>query len=203
MHSHNKVLAATLTFALGTSLMAIPACLAQDGLYGQVSVAEDLPQEEIVAELPVAQLPMLAGLGGAAGIAPGKGLDLSIDQLEKLNSIKTATMEKSGPLKAELRTLKRQLKDQLTQETIERSKVKGLNSQINDLKAKLSEIRIASAMDSHDVFTPEQKQLMRKHSLERQLKGHKMRNHCAKMGPGGGHRRMQGRFGPPQGNRAI
>jgi len=98
MYSGIKVAAAGLSFAMGTALIALPAVLAQDGLFGQVSVHDEMPEPDVLADLPPVQLPVLAGIGGAAGIAPGKGMDLSIEQLEKLNAIKSAALESSGPL---------------------------------------------------------------------------------------------------------
>lgn len=203
MHSGIKTIASALAFAMGTSLVAYPAVMAQDELFGQVAVQDEVPAPEILAEMAPPQLPVFIGVGGAAGIAPCKGMDLSIEQLEKLNAIKTGTLEKTAPLKAELKTLRRQLQNSLSQETLDRSNIKSLNSKINGLKAKLSEIKIASRMDSHDVFTPEQKQLLRKRSLERQLAGHKMGKRFKRMRHHRGHGPIGPRFGPPQGERSI
>jgi hypothetical protein len=86
------------------------------------------------------------------------------------------------PKLLELKTLKRQLKDELTKASLDKQQVLSLQGKINAIRADLANARVAMAVDANAIFTAEQKQQMRRRYLMGGRKGgfmHGRRGHCS------------------------
>jgi Spy/CpxP family protein refolding chaperone len=97
---------------------------------------------------------------GPQGKFCGKGemFKFSDSQLEKMSSIKNQYLDKSSAQSAELGNLHRQLKDVLSQTSIDRSKAEAIQTKINSLKSELSISRLNMKIDEMGVLTPEQRE---------------------------------------------
>ena len=108
-------------------------------------------------------------------------LEFTDDQLEKFYKMKNSLLDDLGPKMTELQKQKRQLKDLLTQEKLDRSAVQATQDKINGLKSDIANAQLAFKMDMNDSLTAEQKQAIRHRQLRR--------------GGGGHHGQMRGRRG--------
>lgn len=107
---------------------------------------------------------------------------LTDDQYEQLYSLRNKMRDEMGPLRLEYSTASRQLKDALTQESIDRSAVNKLQKKIGSLKSSMSDISIASKADMANVLTAAQRKDLRKAMTKMSV--------CPMMG--GGHKRWGG-----------
>lgn len=105
--------------------------------------------------------PAAAGHGGMAGAR----FNLTDDQLEKLSAIRNKMKDAAGPKMLELSSLQRHLKDVLTKPTVDRTDALATQKKINALKNDLSDLRLSFRLDSSEIFTPEQKQQIRRKAL--------------------------------------
>jgi Spy/CpxP family protein refolding chaperone len=90
----------------------------------------------------------------------GKRFGFTDSQLEKMASIKNLYMDKTSSERAELGTLHRQLRDVLSQTSVDRSKAEGIQSKINQLHGDLSTAKLDLKMDEMSVLSPEQREQM-------------------------------------------
>lgn len=112
----------------------------------------------------------------------GDRLKLTDEQLEKLHTLQAELSHQALPKLLELKTLKRQLKDELTRATIDKQQVLLLQGKINAVRADLANARVAMMVDAHAILTAEQKQQMRRRYLMGGRKGgfmHGRREHCS------------------------
>ncbi len=105
----------------------------------------------------IAKVPSGQCAGGKCGGGFKSKLNLTDDQLERLNSLKMASREASGPKVVELKSLHSQLKDKLTKGDVSKSELLSLQSKINSLKADLANNRVSFLADASSVLTAEQK----------------------------------------------
>lgn len=177
---------AALAAVLGLSLSPV---IAQET--STTTIAAD-SNTEMIAQVPPA--------------APEKKrFQLTTEQLEKLHALKTQYSTANSAKKAELKTLKGQLRDVLTAVNVDKSAALSLQSKINSLQAELASSRVGFLADSSTIFTTEQREQMHRRALMRGLGGGKgFRGHCGKGHGGRGHHGkggFQGRRGlggPPQ-----
>lgn len=87
---------------------------------------------------------------------------LTDDQYEQLYTLKNKMQDEMGPLRLDYSTSRRQLKDALTQETIDRSAVNKLQKKISSLKSSMSDVAISSQADMANVLTAAQRKELRK-----------------------------------------
>lgn len=177
------------------STLAIPVCAQgiSDTANGGAQFGEEVrvaPSEEIAfaPEYSPEGADMAIGIASPAGAAQ---LALSDDQLEKIAKVKSSLADATGPKKLQLKTLHRQLKDALTKESVDKSSVMHLQSQINSLRDELSNAKLSARLETLAVLTPEQKTKMRHAALQRQAfggmgrRGGMGKHHRGHGGPGG------------------
>lgn len=109
---------------------------------------------------------------------------LTDDQYEQLYQLRNKMRDEMGPLRLEYSTASRQLKDALTQESIDRSAVNKLQKKIGSLKSSMSDISIASKADMANVLTAAQRKELRKAMMKMSV--------CPIMGGGHHHKRWGG-----------
>jgi Spy/CpxP family protein refolding chaperone len=110
---------------------------------------------------------------GPGGFERGKKLDFSDSQLEKMSSLKNQYLDKTASQLSQLGVLERQLRDVLSQPSIDRAKAESVQSKINSLKADLSTARLNLKIDEIGILTPEQREKMRHRMLVSESFGHK------------------------------
>lgn len=101
----------------------------------------------------------------------GSPLGLTDAQLEKLNALKIEYSNASGPKRAELMSLRRELRDGMTKPGVSKSELLSLQSKINGLNNELSNNKVAFMADRMSVFTDEQKAKLRSFALKKQMMG--------------------------------
>lgn len=120
--------------------------------------------------------------GGAYGLLSGENA-LTDAQYEQLYQLKNKMRDEIGPLCLEYSSASRQLRDALTQESIDKSAVNKLQKKIGSLKSSMSDISIASKADMANVLTAAQRAEVRKAMMKMSV--------CPFMG-GRGHKRWGG-----------
>lgn len=137
------------------------------------------------------------GRGGKGGFL--KELGITTDQLEKMNTLKLGFESSVAPKKAELMTLSRELRDDITKPGVSKSQLLSLQSKINGIRDDLSTSRISYMADKIAILTPDQQAKIREFSLKHNMGGGRHHGHGfgkrfhGKGGPGGpggpgGHR---------------
>lgn len=101
----------------------------------------------------------------------GSSLGLSNEQLEKLNSLKIEFSNANGAKRAELMSLRRELRDGMTKPGVSKSDLLSLQSKINELNSELSNNKVAFMSDRMSVFTDDQKAKLRSFALKKQTMG--------------------------------
>lgn len=115
------------------------------------------------------------GPGGCRGGKGGgfvKELGLTDAQLEKMNSLKIEFANSTGPRKAELMKLHRELRDDMTKPGVSKSQLLTLQSKINEIRDELSNSKISFMADRMAVLTDDQKAKIRSFSLKHGMGGH-------------------------------
>jgi Spy/CpxP family protein refolding chaperone len=113
----------------------------------------------------------------------------SDSQLEKMASLKNQYLDKTASGHSQLEVLYRQLKDTLSQPTIDRARAEGIQAKINSIKGDLSLTRLNLKIDEMGVLTPEQREHMRHRMLVAEAFGGKFAQHRqfgGECGPGKG-----------------
>lgn len=136
---------------------------------------------------------LIAQLSTTASVPDKKKFELSTEQLEKLHALKNQYSTANSAKKAELKTLKGQLRDVLTAVSVDKSQALSLQGKINAIKADLANSRVSFMADASTVFTTEQRQQMHRRALMRGMGGH--RHHGGGGGCGGGFRGGKGHHG--------
>jgi len=95
----------------------------------------------------------------------------SDSQLEKMSAIRNQFMDKTGQERSEFGSLHRQLRDVLSQSSIDRSKAEGIQSKINSIKGELSTAKLDLKMDEIAVLTPEQREQLHHRMLASEAMG--------------------------------
>lgn len=93
------------------------------------------------------------------------GPKMSDSQLEKIASLKNQFLDKTASERTELGSLHRQLKEVLSQNSIDRSKAESIQAKINSVKGDLSTAKLDLRMDEIANLTPEQREQMHRHML--------------------------------------
>jgi Spy/CpxP family protein refolding chaperone len=137
-------------------LIAAPAMAADNGTAG----GGDLGGRTIAQK-------RLGGEGGGCqrGGEHGRKMGFSDSQLEKMGSLKNQFMDKTASERTEMGTLHRQLKEVLSQPTVDRAKAEGLQAKLNSIRDNLSIAKLDLRMDEMSVLTPEQREAMRHRML--------------------------------------
>ena len=169
-----SLLALSLSIVTGLAFQVLPAS----------AQFEPGPPEgdDMQLDTPMAALPLdTPDAFPLSGGPKDGGMKFTDDQLEKFYKMKNSLLDDLGPKMTELQKQKRQLKDLLTQEKLDRSAVQATQDKINGLKSDIANAQLAFKMDMNDSLTAEQKQAIRHRQLRR--------------GGGGHHGQMRGRRG--------
>jgi Spy/CpxP family protein refolding chaperone len=175
--------------AIVTLLIAAPVLAANGGTAGGGSVdGHTIAQKK---------------LGDCAGGACERGgkMGFSDSQLEKMSSLKNQFLDKTASGRTEIETLHRQLREVLSQPTIDRAKAEGIQNKINSIKADMSNARLNLRIDEIAVLTPEQREAMRHRMLVSEAFGGGRFGHHRHGGGGhfgGGGRHFEHGGGPKQ-----
>jgi Spy/CpxP family protein refolding chaperone len=125
---------------------------------------------------------------GGGGSFHRPGMRLSDSQLEKIASLKNQYLDKTGGERTELGSLHRQLKEVLSQSSIDRSKAEAIQAKINSLKGELSTAKLDLRIDEISTMTPEQREQMHHHMLVAEAFGGGHHHHFGgRREHGGGH----------------
>ncbi len=124
-----------------------------------------------IAAIPGGLTPdMDSSVIGAASVSPLANT-FSDEQLEKIAKIKGAFSDTAAAKAAQLHTLGRELKSQLSQSNIDKSQVMDIQAKINSLKNDISNAKLNMRLDTIAVLTPEQRQKFHHMALQRQVLG--------------------------------
>lgn len=119
---------------------------------------------EMLAQNPLAKDTVNIAIGASS---PGHRLPFSDDQLEKLSVIKSKFMDEAGPKATELRSLSRQLRTCLAQETVDVKQARELQEKINQKKADLANLKLQMRLDTMGILTAEQKKELHHRMLQK------------------------------------
>ncbi len=152
---------------------------------GDATLAQSPGEDRNKVEAQVGAPPMMHGAygpGGFGGPGPGgrggpggpigpdmafmKSLQLTDAQREQLHAIREQVHLAGASRHVEIMKLQHQLMEGVSSGSLGKSQVLELQSQINVLESAGRNEHVASMVDSNNVFTPEQRKLMRKHMLE-------------------------------------
>ncbi len=136
-----------------------------------------------------------------------KELGFTTDQLEKMNSLKLSFESSTAPKKAELMTLHKELRNNITKPGVSKSELLSLQSKINSVRDDLSTSKISYMADKIAILTPDQQAKIREFSLKHSFAPE--RGHHGKSGRHGwGSKKFHGGHGGghgggPGGHRAF
>jgi Spy/CpxP family protein refolding chaperone len=99
-----------------------------------------------------------------------KPLKFTDDQLERMHTIRSKFEDSRGARAVEIHKLHRQIFDSLSTSTPDKSAIMALQGKINALEADQANERIQMMIDTHEILTPEQRQAMRHHLLEMDMR---------------------------------
>jgi len=143
---------------------------------------------------------MRAGYGSGPGnvedIAEERGLDLTAEQRDKINTLRRVHLRDIEPLQERLHVKTRELRGLWLAETPNRENILALQKEVQDLRNRLMDKLTAYRLDAWQLLTPEQQEKIRPHGP--------WGRHQRMGGPGMGRDHEQGRgtrgpFGPPPG----
>ena len=124
---------------------------------------------QTIAKVPGGACPV----GGKCSGGSNFFKSMTNEQLEKLNTLKTQMKESVGPKYLELKKLKTDMKDKITQENVNKEELLAIQDKINAIRADISSSRVSFIADASSIFTAEQKQEMRRKMLMRNVMGAK------------------------------
>jgi Spy/CpxP family protein refolding chaperone len=107
----------------------------------------------------------------------GQELGITDAQLERLHALRAQYQDSVASKKAQMHSLFRQQHDLMTQPTIDRQQITSMQDRINAMRTELANARLSYSMDRAEVFTVEQRKIIR----------HKMLSHMAMGGHGCHH----------------
>jgi Spy/CpxP family protein refolding chaperone len=99
-----------------------------------------------------------------------KALKFSDDQLERMHTIRAKFEDSRGARALEIHKLHRQIFDSLNTSTPDKAAIMATQGKINALESEQANERVQMMMDTHEILTPEQRQIMRRHLLEMDMR---------------------------------
>jgi Spy/CpxP family protein refolding chaperone len=99
-----------------------------------------------------------------------KPLKFTDDQLERMHTIRSKFEDSRGARAVEIHKLHRQIFDSLNTSSPDKAAIMALQGKINALEADQANERVQMMMDTHQILTPEQRQVMRHHLLEMDMR---------------------------------
>jgi len=89
------------------------------------------------------------------------GVDLSDEQVEKLHSLHNQFLDKADPIKAQMKSLRRQFFDIIGADNVDRKKAQDVTAELNQQKAKFATLMSDHMVDVSQVLTAEQRKKIR------------------------------------------
>jgi Spy/CpxP family protein refolding chaperone len=131
-----------------------------------------------------------SGPGNVEDIAAERGLDLTAEQKEKINTLRELHLKDVRPLQDQLFVKSRELKDLWLAKTPNRENILTLQKEVQTLRNQLMEKLTTYRLDAWQLLTPEQQAKVRPHGPDRRP--------ARIRGPGmmGDHENGQGMRGP-------
>jgi Spy/CpxP family protein refolding chaperone len=105
------------------------------------------------------------GCSGGGSFHRGGKMGFSDSQLEKMASEKDQFLNKTASERSQLGILHRQLREELSQTNIDRSKAESILAKINSIKADLSTAKLDLKINEIALLTPDQREQMRHRML--------------------------------------
>lgn len=102
---------------------------------------------------------------GISSVLSGENA-ITDEQYEKYYQLKMKMMDEMGPLKVELMSKKRHLRDLLTREEIDTKEVKKMNDRVASLKKEMTAMKLDYKLQMAQVLTGAQRQELRKAMLK-------------------------------------
>lgn len=126
----------------------------------------------VIAAAPaMAHREMRAGYGSGPGnvedIAEERGLDLTAEQREKINTLREAHLKDIKPLQNQLYVKSRELKDLWLAKTPDRESILDLQKEVQALRNQLMDKLTTYRLDAWQLLTPEQQAKVRPYGPER------------------------------------
>ncbi len=125
----------------------------------------------IVAAPAMAHREMRVGYGSGPGnvedIAAERGLDLTAEQREKINTLREAHLKDVKPLQDQLFVKSRELKDLWLAKTPDRESILTLQREVQVLRNQLMDKLTTYRLDALQLLTPEQQAKVRPYGPER------------------------------------
>ncbi len=115
--------------------------------------------------------PFMHRFGGGCGRGGSflKDLDLTEEQLEKIAELKVQGMSHFAQVKSSMGSLMSQMMRELSQDQIDKAKVRAVAKQIQECKSKAGDEFLERVITFAEVLTPEQRKRVRMKAIKRFL----------------------------------
>jgi len=166
-------------------------------LVGGIAIAQPAPTAAAPAPAAKTQAPVHSGMQGMKGMMHGPAIpDMTPEQMEKMDALRTALVKEMLPLRTDLRVKEIELDALWRADEPDAKKIIAKVKEIGDIREKIEITRINHRFEMRKLMTPEQRKAMKKMGMHRGMMRGKMGR-----GMGRGMRRMmRGQMdGCPQG----
>lgn len=171
---------------------------------GGFALAQPGPGTAAPAPAGKAQAPMAHGMQGMKGMMSGPAMpDMTPEQLEKMDVLRTALVKEMLPLRTDLRVKEIELDALWRADEPDAKKIIAKVKEIGDIREKIEVARINQRFDMRKLMTPEQRKAMKKmgmhpgmggsgmgRGMHGMMRGKKGGQGCGMQG--GGQREMKG-----------
>ncbi|MCM8787465.1 MAG: Spy/CpxP family protein refolding chaperone [Candidatus Omnitrophica bacterium] len=103
-------------------------------------------------------------------------LNLTQEQKEKMEQLRTQNRQNISDIKKQLKDLRKQLKLELDKDQLDEAKIKDIANQIQELQAKILDLRINNTIQFRKTLTPQQYEIFKEKIKERQQQKETYRN---------------------------
>lgn len=91
-----------------------------------------------------------------------QALQLSVTQQEQVHSLRTKELTEVNALRAEEQTIRTEIRKQWEKEKLDKAKIQKLHSQLQEIRSKMADARLAFRLGVYDILTSEQKKQVAK-----------------------------------------
>ena len=127
------------------------------------ALAQPGPTTAAPAPATKTQAPMTHGMQGMQGMMPGPAMpDMTPEQLEKVDALRTALVKEMSSLRADLQVKNIELDALWRADEPDAKKIVAKVKEIGDLREKMEIARISHQFDMRKLMTPEQRKAMKK-----------------------------------------
>ena len=145
------------------------------------ALAQPGPATAVPAPATKMQAPMACGMQGMQGMMPGPAMpQMTAEQLEKMDALRTAHVKEMVPLRADLKVKEIELDALWRADEPDAKKIIAKVKEIGDLREKLEVAGINHRFEMRKLMTPEQRKAMKGMGMGRGMMGRGMG--CGKRG---------------------